>query len=125
VDLLQTALQLVLRDHRSTNGIALRLLDEPSSNDPEYESMVLLSSSRSRTGLLAPLDMEQPERVIHVADQVQEFVHEELNWLGLPVVWPECPEHPASHPLRPVLVVDKPSWQCPRSGHTISAIGEL
>lgn len=125
VDSLQAALRLVVRDLRSTGGITLRLLEEPSSDDPEYESLWMLSGRRSRTGLLAPRDMQQPERVVHIADQVQEFVHEELGRLGLPVTWPECPEHPASHPLTPTLTGGKPSWQCPKSGHIIGAIGEL
>jgi hypothetical protein len=122
---LKTALRLVIRDLRSSGGIILHVLDEPTDDDPRYESMWLLSAGDSRTGLLAPLDMTEPERVVHVADQVQDFVHEELGRMGLPATWPECPEHPASHPLTPTLTSSGASWQCPKSGDTIGAIGEL
>ncbi|MDX6263026.1 MAG: hypothetical protein QOH84_4714 [Kribbellaceae bacterium] len=116
------------RPHRSTAlsaGLMLRLPDEPAGNDPEYESLWMLSGRRSRTGLLASLDVPAPERLVHVADQIQDFVHEELGRLELPATWPECPEHPASHPLTPELTSSGPSWVCPKSTHTIAPIGEL
>jgi hypothetical protein len=69
--------------------------------------------------------MTEADRLVHVADQVQEVVLEELWQLGLPATWPECPEHPASHPLTPVLTSAGPSWQCPKSRNTIAMIGEL
>jgi hypothetical protein len=122
---LEAALGLVIRDLQSTGGISLNVLDEPTDDDPRYESMWLLSDSGSRTGLLGPLDMTEPERVAHVADQVQDFVHEELGCMGRPATWPECPEHPASHPLTPTLISSSACWQCPKSGDTLGAIGEL
>ncbi|HEY3556684.1 MAG TPA: hypothetical protein VGL05_04455 [Kribbella sp.] len=122
---LHTALSLLVRDLRSTGGISLRVLDEPAIEDPAYESVWMLSDDDCRTGLLAPRDLPQPERVVHVADQVQDFVHEELGRLGLPATWPECPEHPASHPLTPALPAGIPSWQCPKSSRTVSTIGNL
>ncbi|WP_328989548.1 hypothetical protein OG394_25260 [Kribbella sp. NBC_01245] len=121
----ETALRPILRDLRSTAGITVHLSDGPTDDDPRYESMWLLSTGDTRTGLLAPLDMEEPERLVHIADQVQEFVHEELGRLGLPATWPECPEHPASHPLTPTLTENGPCWLCPKSGAAISPIGEL
>jgi hypothetical protein len=122
---LRTALNLVLRDLAATGGITLRLLDEPSDKDPEYESLWMLSGRRDRTGLLAPLDLPAPERLVHIADQIQEFVSEELGRLELPATWPECPEHPASHPLTPELTSSGPAWVCPKSADTIAPIGEL
>ncbi|HZX05132.1 hypothetical protein [Kribbella sp.] len=125
MDPLHTALSLLVEDLRNTGGLPLRLLDEPSFDSPEYESLWLVSGDKSRTGLLVPCDFSQPERVIHVADQLQDFIHEELCRLGLPATWPECPEHPASHPLTPALPAGRPAWQCPKSGHTVGAIGGL
>jgi hypothetical protein len=116
---------LVVRDLRSTDGITLRLLEEPVDSDPAYESLWMLSGRRSRTGLLAPRDIAAPELLVHIADQVQEFVLEELGRLGLPATWPECPEHPGSHPLTPTLASAGPHWVCPKSGDLVSAIGEL
>ncbi|GAA3597380.1 hypothetical protein [Kribbella ginsengisoli] len=122
---LASALNAVVRDLRNTGGIELRISDEPATSDPGYESVLLLSGRRWSTGLLAPLGLTDDERLVHVADQVQEFVFEELARLELPVTWPECPEHPASHPLTPVLTSGPPSWQCPKSGDTVAPIGRL
>lgn len=122
---LRNALDAIQRDLRNTGGIELRILEEPAADDPGYESVWLLAGRRWRTGVLAPVDMGEPERLVHVAEQVQEFVFEELARLELPVTWPECPEHPASHPLTPALASSGPCWQCPKSGDTVSQIGEL
>ncbi|MEU4391971.1 hypothetical protein [Kribbella sp. NPDC023855] len=122
---LGNALDAVVRDLRNTGGIELDILDEPATDDPAYESVWLLAGRQWRTGVLAPIDMDQPRRLVHVAEQVQEFVLEELPGRGLPATWPECPDHPASHPLTPKLTKAGPSWCCPKSDATISAIGEL
>lgn len=119
------ALGLVVRDLAGTGGVTLELLDEPATNDPAYESLWMLSVPPSRTGLLAPRWMGDAERVVHVADQVQEFVLEELGRLELPAAWPECVEHPASHPLEARLTDGGPGWVCPESGQTVAAIGGL
>ncbi|ADB34848.1 hypothetical protein Kfla_5844 [Kribbella flavida DSM 17836] len=118
-------LSLLVRDLQSTGGISLQVRDEPVNGDSEYESVWLLSRDGSRTGLLAPLAMAEPDRVVHVADQVQEFVHEELWGLGRPATWPECLEHPGTHPLQPERTPKGPGWVCPKSGHTAGCIGEL
>jgi hypothetical protein len=66
------------------------------------------------------------ERVADLADQVQEREAEALAEAGRPAAWPECPEHPASHPLAPAVAGDGGSvWRCPRSGTPVCAIGEL
>ncbi|NEA34297.1 hypothetical protein [Streptomyces sp. SID13031] len=122
---LGSALDAIRRDLRNTGGIELRISEEPATTDPWYESVLLLSGRRSSTGVLAPVEMADAERLVHVADQVQEFVFEELARLELPATWPECPEHPASHPLTPVLAPGGPCWQCPKSGDAVSRIGEL
>ncbi|GAA1585752.1 MULTISPECIES: hypothetical protein [Kribbella] len=125
MDLLRTALSLLVLDLRSTGGLTLQLLDEPALDDPAYDSLWLLSGDDCRTGLLAFRDLPAAEQVVQVAEQVQDFVHEELCRLGLPVTWPECPDHPASHPLTPALSGGHPSWQCPKSAQPVAAIGEL
>lgn len=120
---LEDALDAVVRDLRSTGGITLRVAGAPAVAG--YGSVLLLSGRRSSTGVLAPVEMSDSERLVHIADQVQEFVFEELARLGLSATWPECPEHPASHPLTPVLAASGPCWQCPKSGDTVGTIGEL
>ncbi|MEV6282169.1 hypothetical protein [Kribbella sp. NPDC051770] len=123
---LASALRLVVRDLERTGGPALRVADESVTADPAYESVVLLSAQwPARTGLLAPREMSGAELVQHVADQVQEFVVEELWLAGRSTSWPECEEHPGTHPLEAQLVEDAAVWVCPKSGHTVADVGEL
>ena len=68
-----------------------------------------------------PADAEQ---VARLADQVQEWEIEELAAVGRSATWPECPDHPNSHPLQPGLSdQDTAVWRCPRSGRVISEVG--
>jgi hypothetical protein len=77
-------------------------------------------------GVWVALASPAPERVAQLAEQVQEWEVEELCAAGRPATWPECPEHPGSHPLEPTVGDDgAASWRCPRSGMIICAIGEL
>ncbi|GAB3812456.1 hypothetical protein [Kribbella italica] len=123
---LADALGLVVRDLERTGGLTLRVLDEPVDNSYDYESVWMMSAAApGRTGLMAPRWFGDAERVVHVADQVQEFILEELWGLGRSATWPECAEHPGSHPLEARLTDDGPGWVCPKSGRTGARIGEL
>ena len=66
-----------------------------------------------------------PERLAGLADQLQEWEIEELAAAGRPATWPECPQHPDSHPLAPRASDDRAVWCCPASGQVISVIGAL
>ena len=66
-----------------------------------------------------------PERLADLADQLQEWEVEELAAAGRPATWPECPQHPDSHPLAPQARGDQAVWCCPASGQVISVIGAL
>jgi hypothetical protein len=122
---LADALGMVVRDLDRTGGIRLEVRDDPTYRLFGYETVWMLSEHPSRTGLSAPVEMGDAERVVHVADQVQEFVLEELGRLELPATWPECSEHPGSHPLEARLEDGGPAWVCPKSGHTVAGVGEL
>jgi hypothetical protein len=65
------------------------------------------------------------ERIAELADQVQEWEVEALASAGRPATWPECPEHPRSHPLQPWADAERAIWRCPRTQRVVSAIGEL
>ncbi|HTR93037.1 MAG TPA: hypothetical protein VMI73_14995 [Trebonia sp.] len=66
------------------------------------------------------------ERVAELAEQVQEWEVEALAAAGRPATWPECPEHPRSHPLEPIAESAKRAvWRCPRSHRAVAGIGEL
>jgi hypothetical protein len=50
------------------------------------------------------------DRIVSVADRIQEVAIEALWFARLPVTWPECPLHPNSHPLAAVVVDSRPMW---------------
>jgi len=58
-------------------------------------------------------------------DPVQEWAIEAHWHAGKSASWPECPDHPRSHPLTPVLREDSPVWTCPRTGRLICGVGQL
>jgi hypothetical protein len=65
-------------------------------------------------------------RIAELADQVQEWEVEALAAAGRPATWPECPDHPRSHPLEPdAESAARAVWRCPRSRRAVCAIGEL
>lgn len=65
-----------------------------------------------------------PERVVYLADQVQEAEVEALWSVGRPAVWPHCPKHPNRHPLRPEVRDGTAVWTCADS-EVIAPIGQL
>ena len=66
------------------------------------------------------------EQVWWLADQLQEWEVEERWRVGRSATWPECPEHPHSHPLQPDLEgEDTAVWRCPQWGRIICPIGAL
>jgi hypothetical protein len=74
-----------------------------------------------------PTEESSPaEQVWWLAQQVQEWEIEELWHEGRSTTWPECPEHPNSHPLEPGIDGgDTAVWRCPISQNISCAIGEL
>jgi hypothetical protein len=65
------------------------------------------------------------QQVAMLADQLQDALVESLPSLGLPAVWPECPDHPDSHPLQAVCDEAAAVWTCPRTGRQVGPIGQL
>jgi len=66
-----------------------------------------------------------PERLADLADQLQDWEVEELAARVRSATWPQCPQHPDSHPLAPQARGDQAAWCCPASGQVIDAIGAL
>lgn len=118
-------LDQVRADLAHTRGLRLRVLDEPATADYDTPSFWLLSAHGVRTGVLVHPNAEESQRLADVADQIQEFVLEELGRLGRSAAWPACPEHPTTHPLTATLADGQACWQCPASGTVIAAIGTL
>ena len=65
------------------------------------------------------------EQLRSVADQVQEWVHEEQCRLEQPVGWPRCPGHPRTHPLSVVAMDELAWWVCPVSQWKVAPVGRL
>lgn len=76
-------------------------------------------------GVFAMAAESLAERMASVADQVQEWAVEALWRAGRPASWPECPEHPNSHPLEPVVQQDRAVWVCPKTRQLVGDIGRL
>ena len=73
---------------------------------------------------MAPADPEAAQ-LAAVADQVQEWVVEALWRRGRSTSWPECPAHPNSHPLTPLVVAERAVWTCPATASVVAEIGDL
>ncbi len=61
--------------------------------------------------------LDEETAVAQLADQVQEFLDEEISG-----GWPFCPEH-ATH-ITAVVSAGTAVWRCPR-GETVARIGDL
>lgn len=126
---LDAALAPVLRDLRAAGAIVPEVRHEAlEDRGPHYVCAIIGPAGQSlgSQGVWVAVGSPAAERVAWLAEQVQEWEVEALAAAGRPATWPECPEHPDSHPLEPVVSADgRASWRCPRSGVTVGAIGEL
>jgi hypothetical protein len=113
-----------LRDIRASGAPMQEIRDEDWADSPEVASAMLWSSDGSSTGLRLELEAPEPDRVKQVADQVQEWVIEEL-WGQAPTNWPPCPNHPDSHPLAASTRERRAVWVCPSDGTPFSPVGSL
>ena len=128
---LAAALAPLLRDLEAAHVPEPRIAEAaPPFYDPSESSLVLYAPDGSGQGIRLLADAPRPEQLANLADQVQEWAVEALWSIGKSAVWPQCPEHPDSHPLQPQVVDEYTDaahavWRCPKSGHVIAPIGEL
>ena len=118
----------VLRDIAASGAIGLDLREEARADRGDGIVCAWASAADGITGvdIWVALESSVAERVAELAEQLQEWEVEELPAVGRSASWPECPEHPNSHPLEPVVAgEDGAVWRCPRSGDVICAIGAL
>ncbi|WP_228563685.1 hypothetical protein [Catenulispora rubra] len=113
------ALETVFRDLRAQSAVQPELRESPGWGP------VLHAPDGSGQGLTRPRGATVPDRLANLADQVQEWAVEALWREGEPAVWPHCPEHPNSHPLRATVAEEAAVWTCPKSGAVVARIGEL
>lgn len=113
------ALETVLCDVRAQSAVQPEVRVEPAYGP------VLYTPGGSGQGLTRPRGATVPDRLADLADQVQEWAVEALWSEGVAAVWPHCPEHPNSHPLRATVADEAAVWACPKSGAVVARIGEL
>jgi hypothetical protein len=121
---LEAALAPVVTDLTSTTSLT-----------PEFEDMdwplngmvgtLLVLPNAGGAGISITRGAGRTDQVVSLADQVQEWVVEALWGSGRAPVWPERPEHPDSHPLRPAARSGAAIWACPSSQDEIGPIGTL
>jgi hypothetical protein len=122
---LRESIDRVLPDLLATSGLTPEIRDVEWAADPPLQSAMLHSPDGTGRGISVRSDEGPAERVADLADQIQEWAVEELCAIGQPATWPECPEHPDSHPLAPVAVGGVAVWECPRSNRIVAEIGHL
>jgi len=86
---------------------------------------MLFLSDAGGAGIAIRSGADRIGQVVSLADQVQDWAVEALWGVGRSPVWPECPEHPDSHPLRAVERNGAAIWVCPVSLNEICRIGSL
>ncbi|RKR86102.1 hypothetical protein BDK92_0323 [Micromonospora pisi] len=123
-DVLRQALEPVLRDINATGAPLPDIRDDDWTRDPGAESAMLWSPDGSGVGVSAIVAQPAPDRVAHVADQVQEWVIEEL-WRRAATNWPVCPRHPDNHPLTATVRGAVAVWVCPVDGAVVAPVGAL
>jgi hypothetical protein len=128
---LRSALEPILRDMRISGAIVPDVLEEAHDDlGPDYVPAWIRSPDDATWGLgsqgiRVQVSLSPPERLADLADQLQEWEVEELAAAGRPATWPECPQHPDSHPLAPQARGEAATWCCPASGQVIGVIGAL
>ena len=124
---LRANLEPVLRDMRSSGAIVPVILEEAHDDlGPDCVcAWIQTPGGAGSRGIRVQVSLPAPERLADLADQLQEWEIEELAAAGRPATWPECPQHPDTHPLAPQARGDQATWCCPASGQVISGIGAL
>ena len=121
---LETALAPVLADLARTTALTPRFEDVEWPVEGAVGTMVFLRGAGG-AGVSIIKSADRTGQVVSVADQVQDWAVEALSGFGRSPIWPECPEHPNSHPLRPIERNEAAFWVCPVSRDEISAIGSF
>jgi len=122
---LSEALAPVLHDLGSCSAPVPDVRDNQWSDAPGQVTAMMHDVDGTAQGVFAMAAEPLPQRIASVADQVQEWAIEALWRAGRPTTWPECPEHPNSHPLAPAVQQDRAVWICPKTRHLVSDVGRL
>jgi hypothetical protein len=119
---LEAALAPVLADLTTGTSLNPNLEDVDWPLEGAVGTMLFLQGAGG-AGVSIAKGADRVHQVVSLADQVQEWAVEALSGSGRSPVWPECPEHPDSHPLRPVERSGAAVWVCPVTQNEIGTIG--
>jgi hypothetical protein len=124
-EVLIRALEPVLADLRGSGAPVPELGDEDWGGNPEeFATAMMHSLDGTAIGVQVSLEAAEPDRIVEVAEQVQEWAIERL-WGTTATNWPVCPNHPNTHPMTASVKDGVARWVCPRDGSPFPAIGAL
>jgi hypothetical protein len=123
--MLRETLAPLLRDLRASGAVMPDIDESGWDTDPDVVSALIIRPGMSQWGIRLRRTLSAADRLADLADQVQEWQVEELWAIGRGATWPECPEHPNSHPLSAGIHGDDAVWTCLKNRHVICHIGEL
>jgi hypothetical protein len=118
-------LDVVLSDLMRTTEVSPEVRDAEWSGIEGQVGAMLWLPDAGGAGIWIMKGSDRTHQVANVADQAQDWVVEALWRAGRSPVWPECPEHPNTHPLRPVEMNRAAQWVCPVSLKAVATIGSL
>lgn len=105
---------------------ALVVVEGPSPTPDGHDQVIIYDRDGSGGfGVDTGLSDDPAEQLWHVADRLQDGLHDSLWSAGLPAVWPECPRHPGTHPLEVRVTAAGVSWVCPKISVVVAAVGRL
>jgi hypothetical protein len=122
---LSRAMTHVLHDLEVTGAPVPQIEASDWQDYPGAESAFLRAQDNSGMGVWVDTGVSEGEQTAMLADQVQEWLVEELCGIRQATNWPQCPEHPHNHPLGAVVQGGRATWSCPTSGRSVSEIGRL
>lgn len=122
---LADAYEVVLGDIRSARAPEPMMVNDDWARDLGRPAAMLRWPDGAGSGVAVWSDWSLAANVVLLADQIQQQIVEELWRLGRAAVWPECPDHPNSHPLKPIELDDVATWVCPHSNRRVAEIGRL
>lgn len=118
------AWQVVARDLQTPDAISPSVQPSDWDDQESVASAAVWWPDGSGAGISVPRDQPLAERVVLLADQFQDHEVGALWSAGRPAVWPHCPGHPDSHPLRARVLDGVACWVCGDST-VIAAVGDL
>jgi hypothetical protein len=114
----------VLGDLASAANLSPEVRESDFGGPGTLCAVLHLAGARS-VGVMIVEGNDRSAQVVELADRVQEWAVEELWSARRSPVWPTCPEHPDSHPLKPVESDGRAVWICPTSSNVVAMIGSL